>query len=229
MNLRVLLIEDDATIRRYLKATLSSQGYDLTEAQTGRDGLALAASSVPDLILLDLGLPDIDGMEIIKQVREWSSLPIIIISARGQERDKIAGLDAGADDYLTKPFGTGELLARIRSAQRRVAHAQGDITNPVITIGDLKIDLDRRQVFREEVEIRLTPIEYKFFSVLIKYMGKVVTHSLLLREVWGPSFTGQNHYLRIFILQLRRKLEKDPTRPRYIITEPGVGYRMKDE
>lgn len=229
MKPRILLIEDDPQIRRFLRASLGAQGYELIEAETGKKGLALVASQAPDVVILDLGLPDLEGIEVIRRVREWSSVPIIILSARGQERDKVANLDAGADDYLTKPFGMAELLARIRVALRRKLPAEEGKAVPVFTLGDLKVDFERRLVFRGQEEIHLTPIEYKLLSVLIKYRGKVVTHSQLLKEVWGPAYTGQNPYLRIFILNLRRKLEPDPTRPYYLITEPGVGYRLRDE
>lgn len=229
MKLRILLVEDDAPIRRFLRASLTSQEYELIQAETGREGLAQAGSASPDLALIDLGLPDMDGLEVIRKIREWSNMPIIILSARGQERDKIEGLDAGADDYLTKPFGVGELLARIRSAQRRMVLSSVESPCPVVSIGDIRIDLERRLVFRNDEEVRFTPIEYKLLSVLTKYRGKVVTHAQLLREVWGPSHAGQNHYLRIFLLQIRRKLESDPARPRYLITEPGIGYRLRDE
>jgi len=229
MNLRILLIEDDPHIRRFLRASLTTQGYDLLEADTGRAGLSLAASQIPDIVLLDLGLPDMQGMEVLQRLREWSSVPIIILSARGQERDKVANLDAGADDYLTKPFGIGELLARIRVALRRTGPAQEGTPETVFTLGNLRVDFDRRQVFRDQEEIHLTPIEYKLLSVLVKNRGKVVTHRQLLKKVWGPSFVEQNPYLRIFILNLRRKLEDDPARPSYLITEPGVGYRLRDE
>jgi two-component system, OmpR family, KDP operon response regulator KdpE len=229
MNLRVLLIEDDPHIRRFLRASLPTQGYELLEADTGAAGLSLAASQVPDLILLDLGLPDMDGMEVIRRLREWSAIPIIILSARGQERDKVANLDAGADDYLTKPFGVGELLARIRVALRRAVPGEDGKAANLFTLGNLKVDFDRRQVFRGAEEVHLTPIEYKLLSVLIKHQGKVVTHRQLLKEVWGPSAVDQQPYLRIFILNLRRKLEDNPTRPQHLITEPGVGYRLRGE
>jgi two-component system, OmpR family, KDP operon response regulator KdpE len=229
MKPRILLIEDDPQIRRFLRTSLGVQGYELIEAETGNDGLALAASQVPEVVILDLGLPDLEGIEVIRRLREWSSMPIIILSARGQERDKVANLDAGADDYLTKPFGMAELLARIRVALRRKLPAEEGKPVPVFALGDLKVDFERRRVFRGQEEIHLTPIEYKLLSVLVKYRGKVVTHSQLLKEVWGPAYTGQNPYLRIFILNLRRKLEDDPTRPYYLITEPGVGYRLRDE
>jgi two-component system KDP operon response regulator KdpE len=229
MNPRILLIEDDPHIRRFLRASLQTQGYDLLEAGTGQEGLSLAASQVPDIILLDLGLPDLEGIEVIRRLRGWSATPIIILSARGQERDKVANLDAGADDYLTKPFGVGELLARIRAALRRAGPGEEGQAAKLFTLGKLKVDFDRRQVWRAQEEVRLTPIEYKLLSVLIKHQGKVVTHRQLLKEVWGPSFVEQHPYLRIFILNLRRKLEDDPTRPHYLLTEPGVGYRLRGE
>jgi two-component system KDP operon response regulator KdpE len=229
MKPRILLIEDDPQIRRFLRTSLGVQGYELIEAGTGNEGLAVAASQVPDVVVLDLGLPDLEGIEVIRRLREWSTMPIIILSARGQERDKVANLDAGADDYLTKPFGMAELLARIRVALRRKLPAEEGKPLPTFALGDLKVDFERRRVFRGQEEIHLTPIEYKLLSVLVKYRGKVVTHSQLLKEVWGPAYTGQNPYLRIFILNLRRKLEDDPTRPYYLITEPGVGYRLRDE
>jgi len=229
MKPRILLIEDDPHIRRFLRATLVTQGYELLEAETGREGLALAASHVPEVVLLDLGLPDMEGAEVIRQLRGWSQAPIIILSARGQERDKIANLDAGADDYLTKPFGVGELLARIRVALRRAAPAGEAKPETGFALGNIRVDFERRQVLRSDQEVHLTPIEYKLLSVLIKHRGKVVTHRQLLKEVWGPGHTEQNPYLRIFILNLRRKLEEDPTRPAYLLTEPGVGYRLRDE
>ncbi|MDD5642007.1 MAG: response regulator [Syntrophales bacterium] len=229
MNPIILLIEDDPHIRRFLRASLVTQGYDLLEAGTGKEGLALAASRVPDVVLLDLGLPDMEGIEVIKQLRTWSGVPIIILSARGQERDKVANLDAGADDYLTKPFGVGELLARMRVALRRTVPAEDGKQETSFSLGNIKVDFEKRLVFRGQEEVHLTPIEYKLFSVLLKYRGKVVTHRQLLKEVWGPTSVEENSYLRIFILNLRRKLEDDPTRPQYLLTEPGVGYRLRDE
>jgi two-component system, OmpR family, KDP operon response regulator KdpE len=228
-NLRILLIEDDASVRRFLQTSLATQDYEVIEAATAREGLALAGSNAPDVVLLDLGLPDMDGLDVIRNVREWSTVPIVVLSARGQERDKIAGLDAGADDYLTKPFGVGELLARIRAAQRRSARTQSGSAETEVSIGNIRIDLEKRQVFRDGKEVHLTPIEYRLLGVLIQYRGKVVTHRQILKEVWGPSYAGQTHYLRIFMLQLRRKLEQDPTRPRYLTTETGIGYRVHDE
>jgi two-component system KDP operon response regulator KdpE len=229
MNPVILLIEDDPQIRRFLRASLVTQGYALIEAGTGREGLALAASRVPDMVLLDLGLPDMEGMEVITQLRTWSHVPIIILSARGQERDKVANLDAGADDYLTKPFGVGELLARIRVALRKAMPCEEGKPEVMYSLGNIKVDFERRLVFRGQEEIHLTPIEYKVLAVLVKHRGKVVTHRQLLKEVWGPSYVDQNPYLRIFILNLRRKLEDDPTRPQFLLTEPGVGYRLRDE
>lgn len=229
MSLRILLVEDDAHIRRFLRATLLTQGYGLLEVETGEEGLALAAAQVPDLILLDLGLPDMDGKEVIRRLREWSEVPIIVLTARGQEREKVASLDAGADDYLTKPFGVGELLARIRAAMRRVRMPEPGRVEQVLSLGNVTVDLERRKVTRELEEINLTPIEFKLLAVLIRHRGKVVTHRQLLKEVWGPSYIEQNPYLRIVILNLRRKLEENPTRPHYLITEPGVGYRLRDE
>jgi two-component system, OmpR family, KDP operon response regulator KdpE len=229
MNPIILLIEDDPHIRRFLRASLVTQGYDLLEAGTGREGLALAASRVPDVVLLDLGLPDMEGMEVIHQLRTWSSVPIIILSARGQERDKVANLDAGADDYLTKPFGVGELLARMRVALRKSMPAEEGQQEVRYSLGNIQVDFERRLVLRGQEEVHLTPIEYKLLAVLLKHRGKVVTHRQLLKEVWGPSYVEQNPYLRIFILNLRRKLEDDPTRPQYLLTEPGVGYRLRDD
>ncbi len=229
MNPIILLIEDDPQIRRFLRASLVTQGYELIEAGTGREGLALAAARVPEVVLLDLGLPDTEGLEVIKQLRAWSRVPIIILSARGQERDKVANLDAGADDYLTKPFGVGELLARIRVALRKSVPAEESQQTSMFSMGKVSVDFERRIVLRGQEEVHLTPIEFKLLAVLLKHRGKVVTHRQLLKEVWGPSNIEQNAYLRIFILNLRRKLEDDPTRPQHLLTEPGVGYRLKDD
>jgi two-component system, OmpR family, KDP operon response regulator KdpE len=227
MKPNILLIEDDANIRRFLRATLLTQGYELLEAATGNDGLAQAFSRAPDLILLDLGLPDMDGAELLRQIREYSQVPIIILSARGQEREKIANLDAGADDYLTKPFGMGELLARIRVALRRLAPALDGNADQVVSFGNITVDFEKRQVWRHQAEVHLSPMEYKLLKELVKHQGKVVTHRQLLKNVWGPSFVDQNVYLRVFILNLRRKLEENPARPSFLITEPGVGYRLR--
>ncbi len=226
----ILVIEDERPIRNFLKSALQTQSYRVIEAEKGREGLSLAASHVPDVVLLDLGLPDMDGIEVIKELRAWFAAPILILSARGQERDKIAALDAGADDYLTKPFGVGELLARIRVALRnRVRREMGEGEGTVFSVGGLKVDLEARRVFVDGEEVHLTPIEFKLLAVLVKNAGKVVTHMHLLREVWGPASADQFHYVRIYMAGLRKKLEKDPARPRYLLTEVGVGYRLADE
>jgi two-component system KDP operon response regulator KdpE len=222
----VLLIEDEPQIRRFLRAALSSHGYTPVEASTAEEGLRQATTRPPALIILDLGLPDLDGLEVTRRVREWSETPIIVLSARGQESDKIAALDAGADDYLTKPFSVGELLARMRVALRHTAATQ-EPEAPVFQVGDLRVDLARRQVFVQETEVHLTPIEYRLLSVLVGHAGKVVTHKQLLKEVWGLAYQAESHYLRVYMGQLRRKLEADPARPRYLTTEPGVGYRLR--
>jgi two-component system KDP operon response regulator KdpE len=224
----VLLIEDEPQMRRFLRAALGDQEYNLVEASTAREGLAQAAGRNPELILLDLGLPDADGLDVTRRIREWSSAPIIVISARGQERDKVAALDAGADDYLTKPFGVGELLARMRVAMRH-ARASGGVEEPVFEGGGIKVDLARRQVFRAGDQVHLTPLEYKLLATLVKHAGKVLTHRQLLKEVWGINAINQTHYLRVYMTQLRHKLEKDPTQPRLLLTEPGVGYRLRSE
>ena len=224
----ILLIEDEPEIRRFLRATLPAHGFRLHEAATGHDGLAQAKSWNPDLILLDLGLPDLDGSEIIRHVREWTPTPIIVLSARDQEQAKVAALDLGADDYITKPFGVNELLARMRAALRHAARA-GDAGDSVFVLGDLKVDLGRRQVFVEGKEVHLTPIEYKLLTTLIRYAGKVLTHRQLLKEVWGPLHVEEEHYLRVYMRQLRNKLERTPAHPRYFVTELGVGYRLRTE
>lgn len=225
----VLLIEDEAEIRRFLRTSLPAHGYRLYEATTGLDGLAQAKARNPDIILLDLGLPDVDGTEVIRQVREWSTIPILVLSAREQEQAKVAALDLGADDYVTKPFGVNELLARMRAALRHIAGPPGEPAEPVFTLGDLKVDLGRRQVLVSAKEIHLTPIEYKLLTTLIRYAGKVMTHRQLLKEVWGPLHVEEGHYLRVYMRQLRNKLEKNPAYPRYLVTELGVGYRLRTE
>lgn len=224
---RILVIEDEPQMQKFLRAALASEGYKTLEATTGGAGVELARTHNPDLVLLDLGLPDIDGMEVTKQLRGWSNRPVIVISARGQEEDKIRALDVGADDYLTKPFGTGELMARIRVALRHRARAAEGRVEPILTVGELRIDLDKRQVFSGDREVHLTPNEYKLFAYLMKNAGKVLTHRQLLKEVWGAAYASQTHYLRVYMVQLRHKLEADPTRPRYLVTEPGVGYRLR--
>jgi two-component system, OmpR family, KDP operon response regulator KdpE len=221
----ILLIEDEPQVRRFLRATLPAHGYRLLEAETGEDGLRRAAEHAPDVILLDLGLPDLDGTDVARRLREWTTTPIIVLSARGQETDKVEALDAGADDYLTKPFGTAELLARIRVALRH--KQQGAEGEPVFSLGELRVDLGRRQVFVAEREVHLTPIEYKLLAALVRNAGKVVTHAQLLKEVWGPRHTTQVQYVRVYMTQLRHKLEADPARPRYLTTESGVGYRLR--
>jgi two-component system KDP operon response regulator KdpE len=200
--------------------------HDRSPLHTGHEALAQATAYNPDLVLLDLGLPDMDGLEVTRSLREWTQVPIVVISARGQEQDKIDALDGGADDYVTKPFGTGELLARLRVALRHSERGVGDAES-VLEVGDLRIDLTRRQVFVAGQEVRLTPIEYKLFSVLMKHSGRVLTHRQLLKEVWGPTSLDQTQYLRVYMAQLRHKLERDPARPRYLVTEPGVGYRLR--
>jgi two-component system KDP operon response regulator KdpE len=225
----VLLVEDEPQMRRFLRAALTGHGYKLVEAETGIAGLTEAATRNPEVILLDLGLPDLDGLEVTRRLREWAQTPIIVISARGQEKDKVAALDAGADDYLTKPFGVQELLARLRVALRHRAAAAGEAEEPVFTLGAIRIDRAKRQVFVGGEEKHLTPTEYRLLTTLVKYAGKVVTHRQLLKEVWGPPYAGETQYLRVYMGQLRNKLEPDPARPRYLVTEPGVGYRLRDE
>jgi two-component system, OmpR family, KDP operon response regulator KdpE len=223
----VLVIEDEAQIRRFLRATLTAHGYQLLEATTAQEGLVQAATRQPEIVILDLGLPDLDGLEVTRRLREWTTVPIIVLSARGQESDKVTALDAGADDYLTKPFSVGELLARLRVALRHAARTSQEPGEPIFTVGDLRVDLARRQVYIAEQQVHLTPIEYKLLTTLVRYAGRVVTHRQLLQEGWGPGHTEASHYLRVYMGQLRHKLEADPTRPRYLVTEPGVGYRLK--
>jgi len=223
----IVLIEDEPQIRRFLRATLGSHGYRLHEAETGEDGLIEAASRQPDVGILDLGLPDVDGLQVIRRLREWSKVPVIVLSARGQEGDKVAALDAGADDYVSKPFAVGELLARLRVALRHAA--AGESGEPTFTVGDLTVDQIKRQVRVDGREVHLTPIEYRLLTLLVRHSGRVVSQRQLLKEVWGPGQTEQTHYLRVYMGTLRRKLEKDPARPRYLLTEPGVGYRLAAE
>ena len=213
-------------MRRFLRAALENESYRLVEAVTARDGLAQAAGQHPDIILLDLGLPDGDGIDLTRRLREWACMPIVVISARGQERDKVAALDAGADDYLTKPFGIGELLARMRVALRHAARASGEPDEPVFTTGDLRVDLEHRRVFVAGREVHLTPTEYKVLLALVRQAGKVLTHRYLLKEVWGANTVTQTPALRVHMTQLRHKLEENPAQPRYLLTEPGVGYRL---
>ncbi len=224
-NPEILLIEDDDQIRRFLRPTLAAENYRLHEAVTAAEGVAQAAARQPDLVLLDLGLPDGDGLTVIGSIREWSSMPILVISARGQERDKIAALDAGADDYIAKPFATGELLARIRAALRRSARVGAQVS-AVFRAGPIEVDFEKRLVVVSGVETHLTPIEFKLLQTVVRYAGRVVTQRQLLNEVWGPNHVEQSQYLRVYMGQLRRKLEADPARPQYLRTEPGVGYRF---
>jgi two-component system KDP operon response regulator KdpE len=225
-GLRVLVVDDEQAIRRYLRAALKAQGDIVIEASDGKEALRAAALERPDVVILDLGLPDMDGVEVTRRMREWSEIPIIILSVREQESDKIAALDAGADDYLTKPFGTGELMARIRAALRRQSHPND---KPVIVIEELKVDLPRRQVTLADTKIALTPIEYDLLRLLAQNSGKVLTHRHLLQKVWGHAYGEDLHLLRVNISNLRRKIEPDPARPYYIQTEAGVGYRMRAE
>lgn len=222
----VVLIEDEPQIRRFLRATLTGEGYRLFEATTGADGLVQATSRQADVVIVDLGLPDMDGLEVIRRLRAWSAVPVIVLSARGQERDKVTALDAGADDYVSKPFGAGELLARIRVALRHAAGAAQGADGGAFRVGDLEVDLLRRHVAIAGVEVRLTPIEYRLLATLVAHAGKVLTHQQLLHEVWGPNHGDQAHYVRVYMAHLRGKLEAEPARPRYLRTEPGVGYRL---
>ncbi len=223
-GVRVLVVDDEGAIRRYLRASLNAYGYSVSEAACGEDALAAAASQPPDVVILDLGLPDIDGVEVTRRLREWTAVPVIVLSVRESESDKIAALDAGADDYLTKPFGTGELMARLRAAVRRSAHIPGE---PVYAVQDLVVDLSKRRVTLKGEEISLTPREYDLLRVLISNAGKVLTHNQLLRQVWGAGYEGEMHLLRVNMSNLRRKIEPDPDQPHYVITEPGVGYRLR--
>ena len=221
----VLVIEDDPQIRRFLRATLAAEEYRFHEAETAEQGVSEASARQPDLILLDLGLPDKDGLEVIQRVREFSQAPILVLSARGQETDKVAALDLGADDYVAKPFAVGELMARVRAALRRSSAVAAGQGGPV-RFGSVEVDLENRVVTVDAEEIHLTPNEYRLLQVLLKHAGKVLTHRQLLNEVWGPNQLEQAQYLRVYVAQLRRKLERDPTRPKHFQTEPGVGYRL---
>jgi two-component system, OmpR family, KDP operon response regulator KdpE len=224
-KVRVLVVDDEPAIRRFLRASLVAHGYEIFEASSGQEALSGAAAHHPDLIILDLGLPDVEGIEVTRQLREWSKIPIIILSVRERESEKIAALDAGADDYLTKPFGIGELIARMRAALR---HATSEAES-VFTLAELKMDLGRHLVTLSDHEVQLTPTEYNLLRVLVLNAGKVITHHQLLRQVWGVGFDEEAHMLRVNISNLRRKIEPDPTRPKYIVTEPGVGYRLRSD
>jgi two-component system, OmpR family, KDP operon response regulator KdpE len=225
----IVVIEDDPQIRRFMRTGLESQGFEIHEADSGKVGLIEAARRKPDLVILDLGLRDMDGVDVIKRLREWTAMPVIILSARAMESDKVTALDAGADDYLTKPFGLGELLARIRVALRHASATADQDGGGVFTVGSLKVDLAHRRVHVDGSEVHLTPIEYRLLAVLVKHAGKVLTHQQLLQEVWGPGHRERSHYLRIYMSGLRRKLEADPVRPRFLRTETGVGYRLAIE
>ncbi len=223
-----LLIEDEPQIRRFVRSALEAEGWQVFEAATAQHGLRDAATRKPDLLVLDLGLPDGDGLDVIRDVRSWSAVPIVVLSARVEEDDKIAALDAGADDYLTKPFGVGELLARVRANLRRPRNAgsDGHVDETVFRFGEVEVDRQARIVRRAESEVHLTPIEYRLLLVLVTNAGRVLTHRQLLREVWGPSHSEQGHYLRVYMGHLRQKLEIDPSQPQHLLTETGVGYRL---
>ncbi|HXS82369.1 MAG TPA: response regulator [Methylomirabilota bacterium] len=224
----VLVIEDELPIRRFLRAALRGQGYAVVEAETGRDGIAQASGRVPDLVLLDLGLPDMDGFEVLHRIREWSALPVLVLTARGLDADKVRALDAGADDYVTKPFSMPELLARMRAALRRRAREGHGDDSPVLELDAVRIDLAARRVSVAGRDVPLTPIEFRLLATLARHPGRVLTHDALLREVWGPAAVHEHHYLRVYMAQLRRKLEEDPARPRILLTELGVGYRLRE-
>lgn len=226
----VLVIEDEQPLRRSLSAMLCINTYEVQEAATAQQGLELLGRKPFDIVLLDLGLPDLDGVELTQRVRLWTQVPILVLSGREHETDKIRALDAGADDYLTKPFAVGELLARMRVALRRGSAPRRDEPGePAVTVGELRVDIAHRQVFRDKVEVRLTPREYRLLLALLQRAGQVATHRQLLTEVWGPEYVEHVHYLRVYMAQLRQKLERDPNRPRLLRTEPGVGYRLKSD
>lgn len=226
----ILIVEDEKPIRHFIKIALETQNYQCLEAQYGREALSLAASHHPDIMVLDLGLPDIDGLDVISQIREWSNIIIIVVSARGHEREKVEALDAGADDYLTKPFSVAELLARIRVGLRRnSAIITNETESSHFELGDLKINFDKRKVELHGIDIHLTPTEYNLLTLLAKYHGKVLTHKFLINKIWGAAMNNDTQSLRVCMGNLRRKIEKDPAQPRYITTEVGVGYRMLDE
>jgi two-component system KDP operon response regulator KdpE len=226
---RILVIEDEAAIRKLLSVTLAHHKYECIEAQSGQEGLVKAAQYPPDVVILDLGLPDMEGIEVLRRLREWSKAPVIVLTARGMESEKVGILDAGADDYVTKPFGANELLARIRVAMRHSARAGQESSESEFQVGELKVDLLRRRVFVRGGEIHLTPIEYRLLSTLIKHAGRVLTHRQLLTDVWGPGNTQEIHYLRVYLAQLRQKIEINPADPQYLLTEPGVGYRLAED
>ena len=222
----ILVVEDEPEIRRFLRASLAAEGYRVVEAANGERGAIDAGTHKPDMAIVDLGLPDLDGVELIRRIRAWSSMPIVVLSARVQERSKIEALDAGADDYITKPFGVGELLARVRVALRN--RARSGSGEKLLTLGKASIDLEKRRAIRDGADVRLTPVEFKLVVCLAKHLGMVVTHRQLLTEVWGPTHAEHTHYLRVYMKGLREKLEDDPARPKYLVTETGVGYRLLD-
>ena len=222
-KVQVLVVDDEVQIRRFLRISLEAGGYHVYEAGTGKEAILIAAKVRPDLLILDLGLPDLNGIEVVKQVREWTKTPIIILSVRDADSDKVAALDAGADDYLTKPFSTEELLARLRVALR---HTQPEPDQRAFTTGDLHIDLTRRLVTLRGEPVKLTPTEYALLRLMVQHAGRVLTHRQILKEVWGPAYIDESHYLRVYFSQLRQKLEDNPALPKYLLTEPGVGYRL---
>jgi two-component system, OmpR family, KDP operon response regulator KdpE len=225
----ILVIEDEPPLQKFLRATLENEGHNVIVASRGEEGLRHASVGQPDLVILDLGLPDMDGMEVTRRLREWSAVPIIVVSARGKEQDKVIALDAGADDYLTKPFGVAELMARVRVAMRHASVANKESGVPVFDVGNLHVNLAEREVLLDGKRLHLTPNEFRLLSVLVKHAGKVLTHRQLLREVWGPGSSEETHYLRVYVNQLRLKLEANPARPQYLLTESGVGYRLVAE
>ena len=223
MNPTILVVEDEPEIRQFLRSSLRAEGYRVVESPNGRRGELDAGMHKPDLAIVDLGLPDFDGVQVIRHIREWSPMPILVLSARIQERSKIEALDAGADDYVTKPFGVGELLARVRAALR---HATRPPSGQALTFGEVAVDFEKRRALRSGAEVRLTPVEFRLLACLAKHLGMVVTHRQLLTEVWGPTHAADTHYLRVYMKQLREKLEADPVQPKHLLTETGVGYRL---
>jgi two-component system KDP operon response regulator KdpE len=225
VNATILVVEDEPDIRQFLRSSLGAEGYRIVESPNGRRGTLDAGMHKPDLAIVDLGLPDFDGVEVIRRIREWSPMPILVLSARIQERSKIEALDAGADDYVTKPFGVGELLARVRVALR---HAAQPSNGKDLVLGDVALNFEKRLASKSGAEVHLTPIEFRLLACLAKHLGMVVTHRQLLTEVWGPTHAADTHYLRVYMKQLREKLEADPVQPKYLLTETGVGYRLVD-
>jgi len=225
---KILIVDDEPQIRRFLRASLTAHDYEVIEAENGADAIKALTVQQPDLMVLDLGLPDMDGMEVISRVREWSAMPILVLSIRSDEADKIRALDGGADDYITKPFGMGELMARMRTALRHRAQAEEE-TEPVVQLGAVVIDMAKRLVTRDGAAVKLSKKEYELLRALAAHPGKVITHQQLLREIWGDAYVEETQYLRVYVGQLRQKLEENPSRPRLIVTEPGVGYRLQTE